>query len=264
MKIRFLALFFVVFSLHSQIKIVSWNLENFGKSKTEEEIIFVADILRDYDIVAIQEVVAGNGGAQAVAKLAEELNRKGAKWDYSISDPTQGTPQRSERYSFLWKPSSVSIKGKPWLDKKYEKEIEREPYLATFEYKNKLFTLATFHALPKTKIPEKEIKTLLFLIEEYPLLNIIFTGDFNLPQSHFVFESFREQNYRPVFVNQKTSLKQKCVDNECLASEYDNFFYDTSKVEIKNNGAIHFYKKTFSLKEARAISDHIPIWIEIF
>jgi hypothetical protein len=30
--------------------------------------------VRDYDIIAIQEVVAGYGGAQAVAKLADELN----------------------------------------------------------------------------------------------------------------------------------------------------------------------------------------------
>jgi hypothetical protein len=36
-------------------------------------------LFEDY-IIAIQEVVAGYGGAQAVAKLADELNRKGSKW----------------------------------------------------------------------------------------------------------------------------------------------------------------------------------------
>ena len=40
---------------------------------------FMAETLRDCDVVAIQEVVAGPGGSQAVAKLADELNRKGAK-----------------------------------------------------------------------------------------------------------------------------------------------------------------------------------------
>jgi endonuclease/exonuclease/phosphatase family metal-dependent hydrolase len=61
---------------------VSWNIQNFGKSKSEVEINLLQYTLKNYDIIAIQEVVAGYGGAQAVAKLADELNRKGSKWDY--------------------------------------------------------------------------------------------------------------------------------------------------------------------------------------
>jgi hypothetical protein len=46
-----------------------------------------------------------------------------------------------------------------------------------------------------------------------------------------------------------------------LASEYDNMFYNTSKlIELIKD---HFFYKNFgSLKEARMISDHIPIWFE--
>jgi hypothetical protein len=49
---------------------------------------YTANYLRDYDIIAVQEVVAGYGGVQAVARLSDELNRTGTKWDYIISDPT--------------------------------------------------------------------------------------------------------------------------------------------------------------------------------
>src|SRR6187402_929541 len=89
MKTKFQYLF-IFFSLPiiSQTKLLSWNLQNFGKSKSDEEIAFIANTIKDYDIIAIQEVVAGNGGAQAVARLAEALNQKGAKWDYRISAPT--------------------------------------------------------------------------------------------------------------------------------------------------------------------------------
>ena len=66
------------FFVFSQTKLLSWNFENFGKSKSEETINYIANSLREYDIIAIQEVVAGYGGAQAVARLADELNRKGA------------------------------------------------------------------------------------------------------------------------------------------------------------------------------------------
>ncbi len=58
---------------------MSWNVENLGKSKTPETLSFIASLLEDYDVIALQEVVAGYGGAQAVAQLADELNRKGSK-----------------------------------------------------------------------------------------------------------------------------------------------------------------------------------------
>jgi len=82
MKKYLIVLFFAfaVNSLSAQITIASWNLENFGKSKPDVVINFVANTLKDFDIIAIQEVVAGYGGAQAVARLADELDRKGAKW----------------------------------------------------------------------------------------------------------------------------------------------------------------------------------------
>jgi len=63
-------------SLFAQVKISSWNLQNFGKTKSEQEVNFIANTLKEFDIIAIQEVVAGYGGAKAVARLADELNRK--------------------------------------------------------------------------------------------------------------------------------------------------------------------------------------------
>ncbi len=53
--------------------------------------------------------MAGYGGAQAVARLADELNRKGTKWDYVISDPTSSSAYKTERYAFIWKTSKVTI-----------------------------------------------------------------------------------------------------------------------------------------------------------
>ena len=257
-------LFFLLFtsSLFSQTKLLSWNLENFGKSKSDQELTFIANTVRNYDIIAIQEVVAGYGGAQAVAKLADELNRKGAKWDYTISNPTTGNGYKSERYAFIWKTSKIKKIGKAWLEIKYHLEIEREPYFCTFQYENKQFTVVTYHAITKKMQPETEIKYFKLLPDEYPALNLIFTGDFNCPQSHTVFNPLKKMGYRPILVNQKTSLKQKCKNQECLASEFDNIFFKTSKIKNIRSGFIPFYKSFGSLKEARKISDHVPIWIE--
>lgn len=206
--------------------------------------------------------MAGYGGVQAVARLADELNRKGAKWDYVISEPTSSSAYKTERYAFIWKTGKLKKIGRPWLEKKYHLEIEREPYFCMFQYENKQFTVVNFHAITKNKQPETEIKYFNFLPDEYPTLNLIFTGDFNCPQSHTVFNPLKKMGYQSILVDQKTSLKQECKNNKCLASEFDNMYYKTSKINIINSGIIPFYKNFNSLKEARIISDHIPIWFE--
>ena len=111
-----------------------------------------------------------------------------------------------------------------------------------------------------SKQPETEIKYFKFLPAIYPDLNLIFSGDFNCAQSHSVFNPLKSMGYTPIFAGQKTSLSQKPDNNDCLASEYDNIFYNSSKITFVNSGVDHFYKKFVSLKGAKAISDHIPVF----
>ena len=266
MKKNLFLLLLVCFSLKAAanniITVCSWNLENFGKSKNENTIEFIANTLKDFDVIAIVEVVAGNGVAQAVARLSDALNRKGTKWDYTISDPTTGTPNKKERYAFIWKTSKLTKVGKAWLESKYENEIEREPYLVTFKSQAKEFTIATFHALPKTQQPEKEIKYLQFLPEEYSGKTLLICGDFNCPQSNSVFSPLKSLGYKPILVGQKTSLKQKCINNDCLSAEYDNLFYDSQKILFMKSGIVPFYSSFLDLKEARHVSDHVPIFFQ--
>lgn len=259
-------LFFILLStttLQSQVKLLSWNIENLGKSKSDSTIVFIANALKNYDVVALQEVVTGDGGAQAVAKLADELNRKGAKWDYVISDPTSSSAYKTERYAFLWKTAVVKKVGKAWLEQKYNLEIDREPFYCTFEYNQKQFTIANFHAITKNKQPETEIKYFKYLPEQYPNLNLLFVGDFNCPQTHTVFNPLKKMGYESAFQNQKTSLKKECKEENCLASEFDNIWYKTANIKTIKAEAIHFYNAFTTLKKAREVSDHIPIAVEI-
>lgn len=260
-KVLLVLILFVAQSF-AQVKLCSWNIQNFGKSKPDSAVAYMAEKLRDFDVVAIVEVVAGNGGAQAVARLADELNRKGSKWDYSVSDPTFSTPARSERYAFLWKTSVVKKNRPAWLEQHYKTEIEREPYCATFVKEGKSFTVMMLHALPKKQQPEKEIKYLKFMKELYPQENLLFCGDFNCPQSHTVFAPLKAQGYLPALTGTRTTLKTQCQNGDCLASEYDNIFYDRSKTEYVNAGALPFYKDFTDVKQARRISDHLPVFLE--
>ena len=261
-RILLVSLLLSCFVFYPQTKLISWNIANFGQSKSDKTIHYIANYLRDYDIIAVQEVVAGYGGVQAVARLSDELNRTGSKWDYIISDPTSSSPYKTERYAFIWKTNKLKQIGKAWLEKKYHSEIEREPYLGTFQYQDKQFTVVNFHAITRQMKPETEIKYFKFFPGEYPTLNLIFAGDFNCPQSNTVFIPLRKMGYQSILVGQKTSLKQKYKNNNYLASEYDNMYYKTSRIKSINKGVLSFYKDFNTLKEARKVSDHIPIWFE--
>lgn len=259
-----LLLFLSLTTTSQSIKICSWNLFDFGKSKSDTEIEFIAKTVSVFDIIMIQEVVAKDpGGAQAVGRLGEALKRLGAKWEYRISDATSGeNSYKRERYAYLWKPSKISLVGRPWLEVKYSNEINREPYLATFNMGEKEFTLINFHAITKSMQPETEIKYFKYFPAQYENKNLIFAGDFNLPQHHTVFNPLKSMGYQPVLTNQKTSLKQSCFDGDCLASEFDNIFYKKSLIKFINSGVIHFYKSLKYFEEARSISDHLPVYFE--
>lgn len=129
--------------------------------------------LKDYDIIAIQEVVSGDGGAQTIAKLHYKLNQTGSKWDYAISDPTSSSAYKSERYAFFWKTSKVSRVGNSWLEKNITWNWPGTIF-TTFKAEGKVFTLVNYHAITKAMQPETEVKYFRYLPEEYPNLNLIF------------------------------------------------------------------------------------------
>jgi deoxyribonuclease-1-like protein len=258
MRLLFFILIFWTGGFFAQIHFVMWNIQDLGKSKNDSVITYIAKQLRDADLVGVVEVVAGNGGAQAVARLADALNRTGAAWDYTISDPTSGK-KGSERYAFLWKKSKIRKKGDAWLEKDHHEEIVREPYTAEFIHEQKPFLVSIFHAIPKSKQPETEIKYIRFIAEKYRDRIWIIAGDFNCPQSHSVFGPIKKMGYEPVLKNCKTTIRQNKKDTVCLASEYDNIFYQPLKVKVLNSGVTHFYKDFPELRFARKISDHLPV-----
>lgn len=48
-------------------------------------------------------------------------------------------------------------------------------------------------------------------------------------------------------------------NDETLANEYDNIFYEEDEISIKNSSVINFSFSFPDLKSARKISDHIPV-----
>lgn len=246
----------------THLKIISWNIQDFGRSKDKKEIRQIAEFLRDYDLVAIQEVAVNTAnGPKAVARLADELSRMGFAWDYRISEPTNSPPYKGERYAFLWKPSRVQNLGRFWLEESFPEIVFREPYMGRFQFDGKTFLIANFHARRGPDRPEEEIPLLPALHSLYPNDRLVFLGDFNLQETHPAFDPLEALGYRPALQNQPTSLRQSCTTTY-FSEALDNIFFPPS-IRMVRSGIIDTVGDCDNLKSARGLSDHVPVWIAV-
>ncbi|WP_157976873.1 endonuclease/exonuclease/phosphatase family protein [Taibaiella helva] len=255
---------FGILPADAALKIASWNLQHLGRHKPDSTIRIMADCLKHFDLVALQEINTRDG-AEGLAALVASLNRTGQQWDYRISPPTTTEiPGESERYAFIWKKAKVVCLGRPFLAAAFAAQMSREPFIAIFRAEGQVFSLVNFHALPKKKQPERELKYLKFFRDSLQLPPPVFLGDFNCPQSHTVFNPLKKQYFLPALLGQATTLKQECRDGDCLASEYDNIFYPRAFFCLLKAGIVPFYK-TFNedMIAARKVSDHLPVYAEL-
>lgn len=102
-------------SEHS-LRLATWNLMHFGNSgsydRTEESMLYIAEIIDHFDLVAVQEV------NRNLAKLDELVGKYlGDGWDYVVSD-TAGKPTgdgttddgNNERLAFLYRTGKVRFR----------------------------------------------------------------------------------------------------------------------------------------------------------
>jgi len=250
----------------STLTIATWNIRDLGRTKDSLEILQIAKIIKDFDVVAIQEVVAKDpAGAQAVAKISDELNRMGSKWDYSISDSTKSPSANiSERYAFLWKTSKVKLVKKPYLDKELEDLCFREPYIAKFKLKKgeETFYVINYHSRKHYDKPEEEIVHFKKIPKRLDSNRIFIVGDFNLTEEHKVWGDLYNLGFKPSLTNTPTTLKIKCKNGNYFNYAIDNIFFNSTNIEIVNSGRIDFVKNCENLKTARYISDHLPVFME--
>lgn len=254
-------------TLGGSIILMTWNIQDLGKTKDSTEIHFIARVINQSDVTAVQEVVAKDPrGAQTVAKIADELNRMGSRWDYSVSDPTHSPSSKmSERYAFFWRTSEVNFLKKARLDTALREKCVREPFVGHFVAKKSEtpFQIVNFHSVPYNKEPEKEIIHFM----DYPQrLNsdlVIIAGDFNLDENHMVWYDLYNQGYQPAVLNTPTTLKKRCKKGAYKSHIIDNIYYPSNQVKKINSGLMDYINDCKNLKNARAISDHLPVYMEL-
>lgn len=248
------------------LKILTWNIQDLGRSKSPAELAAMVEVMRDYDLVLIQEVVAKDpAGAQRVAQLADDLDRTGSNWDYRVSDPTHSpSVYISERYAMLWQAARLRLKRPPRLDVELAEVCDREPYFAAFLLKGspEPFYVITFHARRFDNDPQLEIRHFTSYSERLGS-NFLICGDFNLDEQHPVWDPLEAAGLRPVVQRTPTTLKRKCQDGDYFNYPIDNIFYPTQHWTLLRSGRVDFVGTCTNLEAARGISDHLPVWAEL-
>ncbi len=229
----------IMFTVNSQV-IMSWNIQNLGESKFKKDTILpvIAKVIQESkaDIIAIQEVVLSNYGDSCIKYIADYLN-----YNYVISDRTTG--DGAERYAYLYNKSIVMNYNH--LDKQLQDSLNREPYVASFNYNNNDILIRQVHLVPTNKNPQYEVSKL------YNYNDGIICGDFNLTDEHLVFIKLLTKFNSPL-KGQLTSLKR----NDELNMSYDHFLVD-KKITIKS-AKVYSYSYDYNRNK---ISDHLPILI---
>ena len=86
MKLKFTLLFLLISLLSlcqvdtTKLNIISWNIQNFGRSKSESDSVmkYITSKVKIFDIVVVQEVSTSEFGAQAVAEMMSGNEGDGA------------------------------------------------------------------------------------------------------------------------------------------------------------------------------------------
>lgn len=137
--------------LDVSLNIATWNIRDFGKTPREEDaILFVAQILYQFDLIAITEL------RDDLFELKRVLQRLGPNWKFVVSDWQADFGGNWERTAYLYDERMVTFTGlaaeaqpnRKKIGSEYisEQSWWRSPYIASFKAGSFDFIMIAMHA----------------------------------------------------------------------------------------------------------------------
>ncbi len=248
------------------LSICSFNIQFLGHFQSKENVL-LAELLKDYDLVVVQELVAPpvdgayNDGVTYKKDLeatafAEAMTAKG--FTYWLSDEDTGpTGNRTASTASEWwivfykndkvRPDSTRAYGFVSSPLAGNPDLDRVPYAFPFKSVkgNSTFTFIPVHLCPGDKAADRarrqtELNTIFNWVSSQMEMNKDFyvLGDFNI-YKNTEFTSFEQQDFRSLnaacqFTNTKV------YESEAKGKPYDHVFYRTASVEdlVPNSFAV--------------------------
>jgi exonuclease III len=142
--------------------IATWNLREFGRNqkfgvRLDESLLYIAEIISHFDLVAIQEVNQNLSDLQRLTKLL------GSWWDYIVTDVTPGRSGNEERTAFIFDGAKVRfdhLAGELVLppEKRPVRQPARSPFVCAFRVGWRRISLCTVHIYYGTSTPNDKIR----------------------------------------------------------------------------------------------------------
>jgi len=244
-----------------ELTICTFNIRIFSnKSRTDEDLRYIAGILKKYDLVAIEEL----RDETVLRRTVAELKVQGFDYAYEASPPVGHGVK--ERYAFLYRPDKVTVikHGKIYPDA--NNEFIRPPYYAYFKSGKFDFILVANHILFGNSLSTRRLelkalsKAYSYIQNEDPKeKDVIVVGDFNCPPTDEGWSDIKE--YPTMVYLIKPPAKTTITDT----SLYDNFWFQTQYVtEYTGKEGIDKFDETIfdndDKKASKVVSDHRPVW----
>ena len=259
----------------------SWD-ENPGSPKRNlRGLAYIAEIVRHYDVIAIQEIKRETAGVRTL--LDEFL---GPNWGLVLSDVSGGPLGNSERLGFLYDRRRVSPSGlagevvlPPNEGMNPAEQFDRTPYVVGFRAGTERFSLLTAHIRFGSSVEDRrpEIERLAkYTAEELrdrakfdnaEETNLIVLGDFNIEARRLEDPLFAAFISSGLMVPE--ALRNVQSNFATVVKHYDQiawFMGDLTMLTKGAAGVIDFRSRVFKELAPRQVtdrlSDHFPLWVE--
>lgn len=247
------------------IKIATFNIQVFGTSKLKKPAAMqvLTDVVRRFDVVAIQEVRSTDDSV--IPTFINMINAAGARYDFVIG-PRLGRTNSKEQYAIVFDTARIEVdRSSVYTVPDPQDLLHREPMVARFRVRgvpaNQAFTfnLVDIHTDPDETKTELDALADVFVGVQNNRSgedDVILLGDLNVDEYHLG---------RLGQVPNITHAVTKVTTNTRRNKMYDNIVFSRlATTEYVGRWGVLDLMSTFNLSEAQAleVSDHCPAWAE--
>jgi len=270
---------------YDEITIATFNIQVFGQAKASkpEVMEILADIIRQYDLVAIQEIRDAAG--TAILALRDKVNEGGAAYAV-VTGPRVGRTSSKEQYAFMYDTAVVELLPGHYTydddgdgndsndvdDSGHPGDLfEREPFICMFQVKGAAFgfVLVNIHTKPDDATAEIAYLADVMIDAEAHLgdPDVICLGDFNADGSYYDEDlygvDFPSSTYLWLIGNDldtNLAASDNTYDRIVTTLEADEDFAGAVGV-LRFDTLYDFSSPTL---EPNDVSDHYPVWARFY
>lgn len=249
------------------IRVASFNIQVFGESKASKPHVMrvLADVVRQFDVVAIQEIRTKRG-EYLMRDFVAQINARYKRHFQYVIGPRLGRTSSKEQYAYVFDAASVEadLAGAYSISDPAD-ALHREPLVVQFRVRGPpreqafTFTLVNIHTDPDEAAEEVDVMADVYRVVRQASRgedDVIILGDFNASDRQLGRLGQIPDIY-PVIQGKATNTRQN--------KTYDNLvLHRPSTVEFTGRAGVLDIMRAYNLSTDQAldVSDHLPVWAE--